>query len=138
MKLRLERAPAVGCTIGELTVDGAFECYVLEDQVREITGQPVEQWKVRGDTAIPRGIYRVDITPSARFKRELPILVGVAGFEGVRIHPGNSSADTEGCLLPGRTRTDRTVTESKAAFNALYAKIRQALDDGDVVTVEIV
>ena len=130
MKLRLERAPAVGCTIGELTVDGAFECYVLEDVERET--------KIKGETAIPRGTYSVVITMSNRFKRELPLLENVPGFTGVRLHPGNTHADTEGCLLPGRTRTDRAVGESKAAFNALYAKIRQALDDGDTVTVEIV
>ena len=130
MKLRLERAPAVGCTIGELTVDGAFECFVLEDVERAV--------KVYGETAIPKGTYNVITTLSHRFQRELPLLENVPGFEGVRIHPGNYAADTHGCLLPGRTRTDRAVGESKAAFNALYAKIRQALDDGDVVTVEIV
>jgi hypothetical protein len=66
------------------------------------------------------------------------LLVDVPGFEGVRIHPGNTSADTEGCLLPGRTRTDRTVGESKVAFNALFGKIQQGLNDGDKCEIEIV
>lgn len=131
MKLRLERAPSQhGATIGELTVDGAFECYTVEDVVRPV--------KIKGETAIPAGTYNVVITPSQRFKRDLPLLENVPGFDGIRIHPGNSSADTEGCILPGRTRTDRTVGESKVAFNALYGKIQQALNDGDRCEIEIV
>ena len=131
VKLRLERGPSAhGATIGELLIDGAFECYTCEDVVREE--------KIHGQTAIPPGTYSVIITPSQRFKRDLPLLQNVPNFEGIRIHPGNTSADTEGCILPGRTRTDRTVGESKAAFNALYAKIQQGLNDGDTVSIEIV
>lgn len=138
MKLRLERGPSAhGATIGQLFVDGAEECWILEDVVRE-TNEPVSVWKVRGATAIPRGTYNVVISMSNRFKRELPLLESVPGFSGVRIHPGNTSEDTEGCLLPGRTRTDRAVGQSKAAFNALFAKIQQGLNDGDNVTLEIV
>ena len=138
MKLRLERGPSAhGATIGELTVDGAFECHVLEDEVREKDGMPVGMWKQKGATAIPRGSYNVIITPSNRFKRDLPLLENVSGFEGIRIHPGNNSNETEGCLLPGRTRTDRTVGESRVAFQALFDKIKSALDMGDVVTIEI-
>lgn len=139
MKLRLERAPSAhGATIGELYVDGVFECYTCEDEVREIEGQPVESWKVKGRTAIARGSYPVGITPSARFHRDLPILGRVKGFDGVRIHPGNTSEDTEGCILPGQTRTDRTVGQSKAAFSALFDKIRGAINAGDYVSIEIV
>ena len=138
MKLRVERnqcGPV--CTIGELYVDGAWESYTLEDTVREKEGEAVESWKIKGETAIPRGTYPVVITYSSRFKRELPLIQNVPGFTGVRIHPGNTSEDTEGCLLVGRGKTDKTVTESKAAFNALYGKIQQGLQDGDTVTIEI-
>jgi len=69
-------------TIGSLYVDGKFECYTLEDVVR--LGE-----KVYGETAIPEGTYEVQITFSNRFKRDLPLLLKVPGFEGVRIHPGN-------------------------------------------------
>lgn len=139
MKIRLERGESEhGATIGELYVDGAFECYTLEDEVREVEGQPVEAWKIKGRTAIGRGTYPVGITLSARFKRDLPILGRVQGFEGVRIHPGNTSEDTEGCILPGQTRTDRTVGASRAAFAALFSKIRGAIDQGDYVTIEVV
>ena len=120
----------MGCTIGELYVDGAYECFILEDVERES--------KVYGETAIPKGSYNLVITPSNRFKRDLPLLENVPGYTGIRIHPGNHAGNTEGCLLPGRTRTDRSVGESKAAFAALYSKIKNAIDDGDIVTIEIV
>lgn len=138
MKLRLERKECgLECSIGELTVDGAFEAYTLEDEVREIDGQPVAEWKVKGKTAIPRGSYNVVVTQSARFGRELPLLENVPGFEGIRIHPGNTAADTEGCILVGRNKTERTVTESRAAFNALFTKIQAAIAAGDTVMMEI-
>lgn len=139
MKLRLERSPSAhGCTIGELFVDGAPEAFTLEDEVREVEGQPVSEWKIDDSTAIPRGVYPVTITYSNRFKRDLPLIDNVPGFAGIRIHPGNSSEDTSGCILVGRSRTLKSVTESKVAFNALYAKIEQGLAAGDVVTLEIV
>ncbi len=138
MKLRVERNQCSAvCTIGELTVDGAFEAYTCEDVVREKENEPVETWKIKGETAIPRGTYPVSITYSNRFKRDLPLVGNVPGFEGIRIHPGNTAADTEGCILVGKSHTDKTVTESKAAFNALFAKIQKALNEWDTVSIEI-
>lgn len=129
MQLELRRdASRFGATLGRLYVDGRFECYVLEDVVRERPGVAVSAWKRPGETAIPVGTYRVVITPSARFGRRLPLLVDVPGFAGVRIHPGNTAADTEGCLLPGRTRGVATVGESRVAFAALFAKLEAALE----------
>ena len=75
-------------TVGTLAIDGTFECYTLEDKVREK--------KIKGITAIPAGRYKVIITESPRFKRPLPLQLNVPGFEGVRIHPGNDAGDTEG------------------------------------------
>lgn len=118
-------------------MDDVWECFTLEDTVREQPGVPVRGWKVQGDTAIPRGSYPVTITYSERFKRDLPLLGNVEGFTGVRIHPGNTSEDTEGCLLVGRTKTDKSVGESRAAFAELYKKIEDAINDGDTVTIEI-
>jgi regulator of RNase E activity RraA len=131
VKLTLERqlcGPT--CTIGELLVDGAYECFTLEDTVRDV--------KIAGETAIPYGTYNVTITYSNRFKRDLPLVENVPNFTGVRIHPGNTAEDTEGCILVGRGKTDKTVTESKAAFNALFKKLQEALDEGDTISLEIV
>ena len=132
MKLRVERTNCgPSCTIGSLYVDSVFECFTLEDVVRKD--------KIAGETAIGAGgPFNVVITPSKRFKRDLPLVENVPNFQGIRIHPGNTSEDTEGCILVGRTKGTNFVGESKAAFNALFAKIKEALDEGDTVTLEIV
>jgi len=105
-------------TIGELHVDGAFECYTLEDAVRPV--------KIKGVTAIPAGVYEVVVNFSQRFQRPLPLLLHVPNFDGVRIHAGNTDADTEGCLLVGRTKSADFIGASRAAFEALFAKIQRA------------
>lgn len=130
-------------TLGILTVDGAEACFTVEDVVREpreVNGghkTPVERWKVHGQTAIPQGRYRVTITYSGRFKRDLPLVNAVPGFEGIRIHPGNTHADTEGCILPGTRIVGEQVVESRAAFNRLMLAIESALDAGEEVWLEI-
>jgi hypothetical protein len=105
-------------TIGELLVDGEFACYTLEDAVRPV--------KIKGVTAIPAGIYEVVINFSQRFKRPLPLLLNVPNFDGVRIHAGNTDADTEGCLLGGNTKGRDVIGASRAAFDALCLRIQQA------------
>lgn len=118
-------------TLGRLFVDGVFECYTLEDTVRP------QGEKVKGATAIQAGRYEVAITFSNRFQRKLPLLLSVPMFEGVRIHPGNTEADTEGCILVGASRTDRQVTESRKAFNTLFQEMLKAATKGKIfITVE--
>lgn len=126
---RIQRDP--GVTIGKLALDGMWECWTCEDTVRP----PGE--KVFGQTAIPYGIYDVVITHSPHFQRDLPLLMNVPGFEGVRIHPGNTPADTEGCILVGQDRLPASIGRSKMAFEMLYLKIYDALRDGQKVTLEI-
>jgi len=139
MRLLLERVQlSSDCTIGSLQVDGDFECWTLEDVVREVKGQPVASWKIPGQTAIPYGTYQIDITMSARFKRLLPILLNVPGFDGIRMHPGNVPANTDGCLLPGLDRHTGSVGRSQLAFDALFAKLRAAKSLGQKIFIEIV
>jgi hypothetical protein len=136
--MRLERTwCGETCTIGTLYVDGKAECFTLEDVEREVTDKPVSAWKVPGETAIPEGIYNVVITPSQRFKRDLPLLENVPGFSGVRIHPGNTAEDTEGCVLVGMAKTPNSVTNSRQAFDRLFAKIKESLGCGEKVTLEV-
>jgi hypothetical protein len=113
-------------------VDGEFECFILEDRLRP-TGI-----KVPGETAIPQGRYEIQHTYSPRFRRNLPLLINVPGFEGIRIHPGNKAVDTEGCLLPGQTAGPRAmVGNSVLAFNALNDKIVKAIAGGNRVYITI-
>lgn len=129
MKLqRIEQRPDY--TIGLLYVNGEYECWVLEDPVREGP-------KVPGNTAIPAGTYKVVIDYSPHFKRPMPHLLDVPNFEGVRIHSGNTTADTEGCLLVGKDRVGATVQRSRDAYTALLTKLVTALDHGDGIELEI-
>lgn len=105
-------------TIGEMTIDGKWECYTLEDKEREV--------KIKSETAIPKGTYKVIINQSNRFKKLLPLLLNVPNFEGVRIHPGNTNHDTEGCILVGRTRSKDFIGQSRKAFESLFAKMKLA------------
>lgn len=106
-------------TIGVLSVDGETECFTLEDKVRAV--------KIHGKTAIPSGIYEVAVTFSDRFKKPLPLLLSVPNFAGIRIHSGNTAADTEGCILVGTTQQKDKVLNSRVAFSTLFAKIQAAL-----------
>ena len=116
-------------TISKLYVDDVFECYILEDTIRAV--------KVHGETAIPSGTYNVVITMSNRFKKPLPLLENVPNFSGIRIHSGNTSADSDGCLLTGTTVAKDFVGNSRIAFNKLFAKIKKALDAKEKVTIHI-
>lgn len=115
-------------TVGKLYKDDQFVGYTLEDKVREEAGMPVETWKVFGNTAIPKGTYKVAITFSNRFQIKLPQLLDVPGFSGVRIHTGNSSKDTEGCILVGSVWDGKSdwIGGSKTAFSPLLAMIEES------------
>jgi hypothetical protein len=121
-------------TLGKLYHDGQFICYTLEDKVREVIGEPVSAWKVAGQTAIPAGVYPVIITMSARFKIRLPLLMDVPGFSGVRIHTGNSSADTEGCILVGSGWDGKSnwISGSKLALSMLFPLLEQSVETATI------
>lgn len=148
MELKLKRTDFTDIsTIGELSINGVFECYVLEDKDRGLTqsmslSESVAT-KVHGKTAIPYGTFKIVVTKSERFSKMkgkpvyLPILLNVPNYEGVRIHTGNKPEDTEGCLLPARKKGKNVVSESTLAFNQLNDKINNALKIGEVVTIEI-
>lgn len=113
-------------TIGEMTIDGKWECYTLEDKERDI--------KIKSETAIPRGTYKIIINQSNRFKRLLPLLLNVPNFEGVRIHPGNTNHDTEGCILVGRTMSKDFIGQSRKAFTSLFTKMKLAKEITLIIT----
>lgn len=118
-------------TIGRLSIDGKYFCDTLEDTVR------APGVKVRGKTAVPAGRYRVVLSESPRFKRILPLLVDVLNFEGVRIHPGNTAKDTEGCLLVGFNQLKGKVVASRATFQKLFEKLWAADQAGEEIWTEI-
>jgi hypothetical protein len=77
-------------------------------------------------TAIPAGTYEVVINFSERFRRPLPLLLNVPNFTGVRIHPGNTDEDTEGCILVGKAKQPDLIGESRVAFEGLFTKLQDA------------
>jgi hypothetical protein len=140
MKLNVLRHPSFGgATVGKLYIDGAFTCNTLEDEVREIPGQPVHEWKIKGNTAIPSGTYRVALQNSPRFGRDTLTLLNVPGFEFIRIHAGNTAQDTEGCLLLGMRATDVSIVggTSRPAVELVKAKVKDAIERGEVVEIDI-
>lgn len=105
-------------TLGELFIDGISFCMTVEDMER----MPNE--KVYGKTAIPKGTYKVIVNMSNRFKKEMPLLLNVPNFEGIRIHSGNTAEDSEGCIIVGMKRTLSGVSLSRIAFNKLMEKLK--------------
>jgi Family of unknown function (DUF5675) len=118
-----------GYTHGKLSIDGEYFCETMEDMERAT--------KVAGATAIPCGNYKVIIDMSTRFKRLMPHILNVPNFEGIRIHSGNTEADTEGCLLVGEPLRDDFITHSRDTFAILFKRMNDALADSDVITIEI-
>lgn len=120
MELRVQRDTySKKSTIGRLFIDGIFECFTLEDMVR------APGVKIPGETAIPAGRYQVVIDFSNRFKKFKPHLLNVPMFEGIRIHSGNTDADTEGCILVGTLIAPQgdEILNSQRAFADFMQKI---------------
>lgn len=135
-------------TIGRLYVDGVYLCDTLEDTDRGLssamTSAEIKALKVFGKTAIPRGMYFVDMqTVSPRFRLRkwakahggrVPRLQGVRGFDGVLIHPGNTAADTDGCILVGKNKVKGKVLDSTATYLELFKRMDEAKE---LITITI-
>lgn len=120
------------CTIGTISIEGDdFTCYTLEDCDRHIsqTDKPedIQKIKVFGKTAIPYGTYEVAVTFSNKFQKFLPLLLNVKGFDGIRIHTGNTEADSLGCLLVGTQKDvlNNRILNSRSAFAELMLLINE-------------
>ncbi|NWJ40051.1 MAG: hypothetical protein HXX12_03650 [Geothrix sp.] len=138
MELRLQRNPSSAhATTGTLTVDGQFECYTLEDLVRDLG--PTGAGKVQDETAIPPGTYQVIINMSPRLGKPMMRLLDVPFFDGILIHSGNTDADTHGCILVGSRLAGDTIagSTSTGALVALKTKVQAALDRNEPVHITI-
>ena len=125
-------------TEGKLLIDNVFECYTVEDTDRKMEDDLTV--KVNGKTAIPRGRYEVVLSMSNRFKKVLPEILNVPGFAGIRVHSGNSSIDTEGCIILGSVNDkldDDWIGGSKIALTQFMAKLETAKENNEKVYIEI-
>lgn len=115
--------------IGDLYIDGKWFCNTLEDVDRGLDDsmplEDIKKMKVKGETAIPTGIYQVLLTYSPKYKKIMPLINNVKGYSGIRIHSGNTAKDTEGCLLVGKNKEVGKVLESRNTFNALFKRLQQ-------------
>jgi hypothetical protein len=94
-------------------------CYTLEDELRP------KGVKVYGQTAIEAGTYKIVVDMSNRFKRLMPRLLNVPNFEGIRIHGGNSSKDSHGCILVAFN------TDGKRIWGTAEKALTKLLKDDD-------
>jgi len=143
MKLKLHRF-FIGeeYTVGNLYIDEEFLCNTMEDKVRDLNkdgdlNDPGEG-KVYARTAIPYGIYDVELTMSPKFTRLLPLVKNVKHFTGIRIHRGNTAEDSAGCILPGENKVKGKVINSTEWEMRIVEKILEATKRGEKITLEIV
>jgi hypothetical protein len=149
MKLDVVRTQfGADATNGMLFVDGVFECFTLEDQVRDGA-------KVMKETAIPLGEYGITLRTVGGFDAKYTSRYGAdwhkgmlwlqpdpEGFKYILIHTGNTDEHTAGCLLVGETQQDLDkgkdgfVGGSGDAYKKMYPKVRDALLAGDKVTIK--
>lgn len=118
-------------TEGELYVNDTYFCDTIEDKVRVLK---TEKDKVPGKTAILAGIYKVILDFSNTFKKLLPHLLNVRFFSGIRIHSGNSAADSRGCIIVGKKQADGYVSNSRKTMYALM----EILEGANEIEIEIV
>lgn len=156
MKLTLDRFyKGPKYTIGHLYYEHNGQMVYLCDTMEDVDRGLKKTWplsqikaaKVKDETAIPRGTYAITLKqisykfasrPWAKpMKGYLPRLLGVPGFDGVLVHPGNYASQTSGCILPGINRQKGMVCDSVAMFNKVYALLKEADDRGENLSITI-
>ena len=143
MEIQVNRiARKDGYTIGRMSLNGVYFCDTLEDTDRGLNAamsvDEILAKKIKGQTAIPTGKYDVVLTFSPRFKRVLPLLLSVKGYEGVRVHAGNTNKDTEGCLLVGENKEKGKVLNSRATLEKLMSVLLDCEKRKEKISITIV
>ena len=117
MKIKVDRIyKGESYTIGKMYLNGEYFCDTLEDAIRPV--------KIPNETAIPAGIYKVEVIYSPRFKRNLPLLVDVPNYTGIRIHNGSNKDHTSGCILVGFNTAKGKLTNSRKTSDQLTEKLK--------------
>ena len=124
-------------TIGEMCVDAVKETDTIEDTYRIIKSKAD---KVYGRTAIPCGRYSVVLDFSGKYRKQMPHVLDVPFFEGIRIHSGNSDEDSLGCIIVGEYVPGVAggfVKNSRIAYEKLFAKMKKASDRGERIFITV-
>ena len=144
MEIQVNRiARKEGYTIGRMSLYGEYFCDTLEDTDRGLDAtmsvDEILAKKIKAQTAIPTGKYDVILTFSPRFKRVLPLLLSVKGYEGIRIHAGNTAEkDTEGCLLVGENKIKGRIINSRATLERLMSVLLECEKRKEKISITIV
>lgn len=142
MKILLRRvAKRSTYTIGKMYLNGEYFCDTLEDTDRGITQNTpisdIKRIKIPSRTAIPIGTYDIIVNMSPRFKRQLPRLLNVPGFEGILIHRGNEDNDTSGCILVGENKVIGKVINSTIYEIRLVRVLTEVQNRKESITITI-
>ena len=117
MKIKVDRIyKGESYTIGRMYLNGEYFCDTLEDAIRPV--------KIPNETAIPAGTYKVEVIYSPRFKRNLPLLVDVPNYTGIRIHNGSNKDHTSGCILVGFNTSKGILSDSRKISDQLTEKLK--------------
>jgi hypothetical protein len=114
-------------------------CYTLEDTVRDLNMNGKfddKEKKVYGKTAIPFNKYKGQVTMSSTFKREMPLIMDVPEFIGIRIHGGNTDKDSLGCILVAHNTDNKGKVWGTAEHD--LTKLIKANDEEGKFTIEII
>lgn len=138
--------------VGRMSIDGTLICNTMEDIDRGLDqGMPdwmIKNKKIPNVTAIPTGRYVVDMdTVSPKFSKypfymevcqgKLPRIKNVKGFTGILIHCGVDHSNSSGCILVGLNTIKGKLTDSKETFKKVYALMKEAHDNGEVIHITI-
>ena len=121
-------------TIGFMYIDGRYFCDTLEDRVRDLA----KESKIKHETAIPEGEYKVIVNRSPRFKRDLPRLLNVPQFEGILIHAGNTQHNTSGCILVGENKIKGRLINSKPYETRLVQLLKSVQAKKEEIIIRII
>lgn len=142
MKITVKRiAKKPKYTIGKMYLNDRYFCDTIEDTDRGLTSEmsveEIKSKKVYAQTAIPTGEYDVMITYSPKYQRMMPLICNVKGYEGIRIHSGNTEKDTEGCIIVGKNTVVGAVTSSRDTYRELFNILEHASKVSEPITIKI-
>ena len=112
-------------------------CHGLEDEYRSI--------KVRGETRIPAGTYRLTLRTEGGFHQRYKRVTGhigmiwvrdVPNFKYILWHKGNYERDTDGCLLLGQGDLKAmAVWNSAKTYGRVYRELAPMITSGKLTEV---
>lgn len=128
-------------TIGKVYINNKYFSDSIEDKDRGLYDYMSEEYilekKVKHESAIPYGMYKLLWTYSPKYKRFMPEVLDVKGFTGIRIHSGNTEEDSSGCILLGFNKKVGKVLDSRKTCKKFDAIIEEYYKKGEPMTIEV-